>query len=81
MKRPLISVIVPIYNVALYLRRCLDSLKNQTLKQIEIICINDGSTDESGTIAEEYENRDDYPIFRIIHHKKTVVCQHLGIED
>lgn len=63
---PLISVIVPIYNVAPWLRTCLDSLRKQTLKQIEVICIDDGSTDESGKIAEEYKS-DIWPIFRIIH--------------
>jgi glycosyltransferase involved in cell wall biosynthesis len=63
---PLISVIVPIYNVEKYVRKCLDSLLHQTLKQIEIICIDDGSTDGSGAVAEEYRS-DEYPIFRIIH--------------
>ena len=42
---PLVSVIVPIYNVEKYVRKCLDSLKEQTLKEIEVICIDDGSTD------------------------------------
>ena len=54
----LISVIVPVYNVAPYLRRCLDSLCAQTFSDIEIICVNDGSTDESPQILEEYANRD-----------------------
>lgn len=53
-----ISIIVPVYNVEKYLRKCLDSLINQTLKDIEIICINDGSTDKSLEILEEYKNRD-----------------------
>ena len=66
MPNPLISVIVPIYNVEKYVRKCLDSLKNQTMKEIEIICIDDGSTDGSGEIADEYKN-DEWPIFRIIH--------------
>lgn len=66
MSQPLISVIVPIYNVAPYLRKCLDSLKNQTMKEIEIICIDDGSTDSSGRIADEYVS-DEWPKFRIIH--------------
>ena len=42
---PVISVIVPVYNVEKYLERCLDSIINQTLKDVEIICVNDGSTD------------------------------------
>ena len=45
--KPKVSILVPIYNVEKYLRECLDSLINQTLKDIEIICINDGSTDSS----------------------------------
>ena len=49
-----ISVLVPIYNVEQYLPQCLDSLCSQTLKSIEIICINDGSTDASGAILDEY---------------------------
>ncbi len=49
-----ISVLVPIYNVEQYLPQCLDSLCSQTLKGIEIICINDGSTDASGAILDEY---------------------------
>lgn len=66
MDKPLISVIVPIYNVAPYLRKCLDSLKNQTMREIEVIMIDDGSTDESGRIADEYVS-DEWPVFRIIH--------------
>lgn len=49
-----ISIIVPIYNVETYLRKCLDSLVNQTLADIEIICIDDGSTDNSSAILQEY---------------------------
>lgn len=51
---PLISVIVPIYNCARYLRKCLDSLQNQTYKNIEIILVDDGSLDDSAQICEEY---------------------------
>ena len=65
---PRISVIVPIYNVEKYVRKCLESLLHQTMKQIEIICVDDGSTDGSGTIADEYE-RINWPIFKIIHTK------------
>ena len=54
-----ISIIVPIYNSARYLKECLDSLINQTLKDIEIICINDGSEDDSAEILEEYKLKDD----------------------
>lgn len=50
----LVSIIVPIYNVAPYLKRCLDSLKNQTYKDLDIILVNDGSKDESEEIAKSY---------------------------
>ncbi|HEF8054249.1 TPA: glycosyltransferase, partial [Campylobacter jejuni] len=49
---------VPIYNVEKYLKQCLDSIVNQTLKEIEIILINDGSTDNCGTICDEYATKD-----------------------
>lgn len=58
MEKPLISIIVPVYNVEKYLSKCLDSLLSQTLSQIEIICINDHSTDGSLSILSEYEKKD-----------------------
>ena len=54
---PKVSIIVPVYNVEEYLERCLDSLVNQTLKDIEIIIVNDGSTDGSKEIIQEYINK------------------------
>ncbi|MBP3847839.1 glycosyltransferase [bacterium] len=56
---PKISVIIPIYNVEKYLRQCLDSVVNQTIKDIEIICVNDGSTDNSQAILNEYAKKDE----------------------
>lgn len=53
---PKVSVIVPVYNVEEYLERCLDSLVNQTLKDIEIIIVNDGSTDGSKEKIQKYIN-------------------------
>ena len=53
-----VSVIVPVYNVEKYLKDCLDSVVNQTLEDIEIICVNDGSTDNSLAILEEYAEKD-----------------------
>lgn len=57
--KPAVSVLVPVYNVSKYLRQCLDSLVNQTLKDIEIVCVNDGSTDSSAAILEEYAAADE----------------------
>jgi glycosyltransferase involved in cell wall biosynthesis len=55
---PKISVIIPVYNVQKYLRQCLDSVLNQTFADFEIICVNDGSTDDSGKILLEYADKD-----------------------
>ena len=55
---PKVSVIIPVYNVEEYLRECLDSVVNQTLKEIEIICVDDGSTDSSLEILKEYAKKD-----------------------
>ena len=57
-RAPLISVIIPVYKSEKYLHRCLDSVVNQTYKHIEIICINDGSPDNSRNILEEYAAKD-----------------------
>ena len=54
MKSPKVSVIVPVYNVEKYLDKCLDSLVKQTLEEIEIIIVNDGSPDESQKIIDQY---------------------------
>lgn len=61
----MISVVVPIYNTERYLRRALDSILSQTLKDWEAILVDDGSTDNSGNIAEEYAERDHR--FKVIH--------------
>ena len=58
-KSPKVSIIVPVYNVEQYLSECLDSIINQTLKEIEIICVNDGSTDNSLKILKEYAKNDE----------------------
>ena len=64
MPSPLISVIVPIYNMESLLPRCLDSLAAQTLRDLEIICVDDGSTDGSGGIVRKYASGDSR--FRLI---------------
>ena len=56
--KKLISIIVPVYNVENYMEECLDSIKNQTHKDIEVILVNDGSTDGSREICERYCEKD-----------------------
>ncbi len=77
---PVVSVIVPVYNVEEYLSTCLDSIINQTLKEIEIICINDGSTDGSLAILEEYAKKDNR--IKIINKKNQGVgkVRNIGIK-
>jgi Glycosyltransferases involved in cell wall biogenesis len=55
---PKVSIVIPVYNVSMYLKECMDSVINQTLKDIEIICVNDGSTDNSLDILNEYALKD-----------------------
>lgn len=55
---PKVSVIIPVYNVENYLSECLDSVINQSLKELEILCINDGSTDNSLEILSKYAKQD-----------------------
>lgn len=62
-----VSILVPVYNVEAYLPKCLNSLIGQTLQEIEIICIDDGSTDSSGTILDEYAAKDKR--IRVVHQK------------
>lgn len=54
----MVSIIVPVYNVEKYLNQCIDSLINQTYKELQIILIDDGSSDESGKICDEYAKKD-----------------------
>ena len=56
---PDVSILIPIYNVEKYLEQCLESVCSQTLKDIEIICINDGSTDSSLKIIKDFQKNDD----------------------
>ena len=55
---PAVSLLVPVYNVEKYLSRCLESARDQTLENIEVICINDGSTDRSPEIIREFVEAD-----------------------
>ena len=58
MKQPLISVIIPVYGVEKYISQCLESVINQTYKNLEIIVVNDGTKDRSAEIAKEYAAKD-----------------------
>lgn len=58
MNNPKVSVIIPVYNAEKYLKQCLDSIINQTLREIEIICINDGSTDSSLELLQNFQKKD-----------------------
>lgn len=62
---PKISVVVPVCNVEKYLRKCLDSILGQTFEDMEVICMNDGSTDSSGSILDEYAKKDSR--IRVVH--------------
>lgn len=55
---PILSVIIPVYNVSFYLEECLSSVVHQSLQDIEIICINDGSTDNSLEILKKWGKKD-----------------------
>ena len=71
-KKELVSIIIPVFNVEDYLPDCLSSIINQTYKNIEIICINDGSTDSSLKILENYSKKD--ARIKIINQKNSGVC-------
>ena len=80
MSSPLISVVVPIYNVEHYLERCLDSIISQTYTNLEIILVDDGSTDRSGAIADAYAAKDSR--VKVIHQKNggLSIARNTGIE-
>ena len=65
MNKPMISIIVPVYNVESYLADCIDSITVQTFKDIEIILVDDGSPDNCPAICDEYASRDNR--IRVIH--------------
>lgn len=77
---PIISVVVPVYNSKKYLHRCIDSILNQSYKNLEIILIDDESTDGSGQICDEYSLQDDR--IRVIHQKNkgTGPTRAFGVE-
>ena len=74
---PLISIIIPVYNTAKYLPLCLKSVTSQSYSNIEIILINDGSTDESGSICDEWSAKDER--IKVIHKENRGVCHSRNI--
>ena len=77
----LITVVIPIYNVDKYLEKCVESVINQTYKNIEIILVDDGSTDESGKICDDYKEKDSR--IEVIHKKNGGLsdARNFGIEQ
>lgn len=81
MSEPKISIIIPVYNVEKYLRDCLDSCINQTLENIEIICVDDCSPDNSIKILEEYQAKDSrIKIFRHKENKNLGAARNTGLQ-
>lgn len=78
---PKVSIVVPMYNVEEYLDRCIESLLNQTYKDIEIICVDDGSPDKSGEIAEGYAEKDSR--LKVVHKENAGLgyARNTGIEN
>ena len=77
---PKVSVIIPVYNVENYLRQCLDSVINQTLKDIEIILVDDGSTDSSLSVCNEYAQKDNRITVLTQQNKGAGAARNMGLE-
>lgn len=75
-----ISIIIPVYNSEKYLKKCLDSIVNQTYKNLEIIIVNDGSTDGSEKICKEYESNDDRVIYLYKENGGLPSARNMGLE-
>lgn len=75
-----ISIIVPVYNMETYLKKCMDSLLNQTLNDIEIICVNDGSTDNSLKILEDYAQNDNRVVILNQENKGTGIARNNALK-
>ncbi len=73
MSNPKISILIPVYNVDRYLKKCLDSISTQTFKDFEVILVDDGSTDDCGRICDEYTRKDSR--FSVIHKNNEGVAK------
>lgn len=76
----LVSIIVPVYNAEEYLEECLDSILNQTYSNLEVILINDGSTDKSLNIIESYAEKDSRIVFDTIINSGPGACRNIGLD-
>jgi len=80
-EKPLISVIVPVYNVEKYLRKCIESIINQTYNNLQIILVNDGSTDSSLSICKEYETTDNRIIVIDKENEGPAIARNVGLDS
>ncbi len=79
---PKVSVIIPVYKVEKYLKECLDSVLQQTLRDIEVICIDDASPDRSGEILDFYSRNDQrVKVFHLQTNKRQGFGRNLGIDN
>ena len=80
METPRVSVIIPVYNAEKYLRGCIDSVLGQSLRELEVICVDDGSTDGSAAILKEYAEKDSR--VHVLHqeNKGAGAARNLGID-
>jgi glycosyltransferase involved in cell wall biosynthesis len=76
-----VSVIVPVYNAESYLRRCLDSILNQSYSDLELVLVNDGSTDGSADICNEYEKKDNRVKFLSQTNQGPALARKYGVEN
>lgn len=82
MNKPAVSVVIPCYNCEKWIRECLDSVRNQTFADFEVICVNDGSTDETAAILKEYAHGD--PRFKVFYkenEKSPALTNKYGLEQ
>ncbi len=80
MSNPKVSVIIPVYNTEKFLKECLDSVLNQSIKEIEIICVDDGSTDSSIDILADYAKKDERVVVLRQHNQYAGVARNNGME-
>lgn len=79
-QKPCVGIIIPIYNVETYLRKCLDSVINQTYKNLQIILVDDGSTDKSFSIAREYFDKDERIVLISQPNQGASLARNIGID-